>query len=72
MFKWNEFLWPFVIINCKNIYIATLVIQSLADPGVLVSWGTVFAASTLTVVPLIILLFQRKLVSGIMSGFMKF
>lgn len=73
MLRYNEFLWPFVTMSHKDMYTTTLVIQALADPGGAADWGTVFAASTLTALPLfsIFLLFQKKMISGIMSGFMK-
>ena len=74
MTKWNNFLWPFVVITRPDMYTTTLVIRALADPGGLINWGGVFAASVLAVMPIIImfLLFQKRLISNIMSGFMKF
>lgn len=75
MANWNNFLWPFVVISRKEMYTITLVIQALALPDpVSVKWGAVFAASSLAVVPLIVifLFFQKKIISSVMSGFMKF
>jgi len=70
--SWDEYVWALTIINDPNkrtlpIAIALFQGQHLTD------WGLVFAASAITVGPVILVfaLFQRQFVSGLASGALK-
>jgi ABC-type glycerol-3-phosphate transport system permease component len=70
--SWDEFVWALTVINDPNrrtLPIAIALFQGQHST----SWGLVFAASTIAVVPVlaIFLIFQRQFVSGITSGALK-
>ena len=70
--SWDEFAWALTIIN--NPHKRTLPIAiSLFQGQHATSWGLVFAASVIAVVPVICIFvaFQRQFVSGIASGALK-
>jgi multiple sugar transport system permease protein len=70
--SWDEFTWALTIINDPNKYtlpIATALFQGQHST----SWGLVFAASAIMIVPAIAIfaIFQRQFVSGIATGAVK-
>lgn len=70
---WNDFLWPLIIINTKEMFTVSLTLAGLAQEGPAPRYGVTLAGCTLGALPVIIifLIFQRKFISSIMSGFMK-
>jgi multiple sugar transport system permease protein len=70
--SWDEFTWALTIIANPSKRTLPLAI-ALFQGQHATSWGLVFAASTIAVVPvlLIFVLFQRQFVSGITSGAVK-
>ena len=73
MQTWNSFLWPFIVIGREEMMTATLVLPRLADPRQEVDYGVVFAATTITALPILALFLglQKRFISGLMSGFLK-
>jgi ABC-type glycerol-3-phosphate transport system permease component len=73
MQTWNSFLWPFIVIGREEMMTATLVLPRLADPNQEVDYGVVFAATTITALPILALFIglQKRFISGLMSGFLK-
>ncbi len=70
--SWDEFVWALTIINDpdkRTLPIAIALFQGQHST----SWGLVFAASAIAVVPVIAIFiaFQRQFVSGITSGALK-
>jgi len=70
--SWDEFIWALTIINDPNkrtLPIAIALFQGQHST----SWGLVFAASMIAIVPVIAIFvtFQRQFVSGIASGALK-
>jgi multiple sugar transport system permease protein len=70
--SWDEFVWALTVINDPNrrtLPIAIALFQGQHST----SWGLVFAASTIAIIPVfaIFLIFQRQFVSGITSGALK-
>jgi len=70
--SWDEFVWALTIINDPNkrtLPIAIALFQGQHST----SWGLVFAASMIAIVPVIAIFvaFQRQFVSGIASGALK-
>lgn len=70
--SWDEFVWALTVINDPNkrtLPIAIALFQGQHQT----SWGLVFAASLIAVVPVVIvfLAFQRHFVSGLTSGALK-
>jgi multiple sugar transport system permease protein len=70
--SWDEFIWALTIINNpskRTLPIAIALFQGEHST----SWGLVFAASTIAVVPVIAIFvtFQRQFVSGLVAGALK-
>jgi multiple sugar transport system permease protein len=70
--SWDEFVWALTIINDPNrrtLPIAIALFQGQHST----SWGLVFAASAIAVVPVILIFvsFQRQFVSGLATGALK-
>jgi multiple sugar transport system permease protein len=70
--SWDEFVWALTVINDpsrRTLPIAIALFQGQHST----SWGLVFAASTIAIVPVlgIFVAFQRQFVSGIASGALK-
>jgi multiple sugar transport system permease protein len=70
--SWDEFVWALTVINDPNrrtLPIAIALFQGQHST----SWGLVFAASVIAIVPVIgiFVAFQRQFVSGIASGALK-
>ncbi len=70
--SWDEFIWALTVINDPNrrtLPIAIALFQGQHST----SWGLVFAASMIAIVPVIAIFvaFQRQFVSGIASGALK-
>lgn len=70
--SWDEFVWALTIINDPDKQTLPIAIALFQGQHV-TSWGLVFAASTIAVVPVVVvfLLFQRSFVSGLTTGAVK-
>jgi multiple sugar transport system permease protein len=70
--SWDEFVWALTVINDPNKRTLPIAI-SLFQGEHSTSWGLVFAASTIAVVPVVLVfaLFQRQFVSGLTTGAVK-
>ena len=70
MWTWNDFLNPLIYLNDTNKYTLALGIQMFQGQLTML-WGPMMAASTMVILPLIILFFfaQRYFIEGIaLSG----
>jgi multiple sugar transport system permease protein len=72
---WNEFLFARTFMSEEHKLTATVVIAQFegADVGTVYPWGQITAASIIITLPLIILvlLFQRRIISGLTAGAVK-
>ena len=70
--SWDEFVWALTIINDPNKRTLPIAI-ALFQGQHATSWGLVFAASAIAVVPVIAVfaIFQRQFVSGLATGALK-
>lgn len=70
--SWDEFTWALTTINDPNKYTLPIAI-ALFQGQHSTYWGLVFAASVITIVPVIAIfaIFQRQFVSGIATGAVK-
>jgi multiple sugar transport system permease protein len=70
--SWDEFVWALTVINDPNKRTLPIAI-SLFQGEHSTSWGLVFAASVIAVLPVIAIFvaFQRQFVSGLASGALK-
>jgi ABC-type glycerol-3-phosphate transport system permease component len=72
--SWNEFLGPLLILGDPDKYTAPLALVAFrGSQRVAPRYAMLFAGSTLSTLPLLIVffVFQRQLISGIMSGAIK-
>ena len=72
VFAWNEFLFAFVFTSSRA-KTAPLVISEMIGSFDGVQWGVLFAASTVQLAPILlfVILAQKHLVAGLMSGAIK-
>lgn len=74
IFSWNEFLFALQLISRDSLRVATVGISMLSGASIYeIPWGQIAAAVVVTSLPviLIILIFQRKIVSGLTAGAVK-
>jgi multiple sugar transport system permease protein/sn-glycerol 3-phosphate transport system permease protein len=76
MTEWNSYIWPLVAVGKENLYTLQIGLARLyrINPGEgLVDWPLVMAASTVTILPVLIgfFLVERHLVRGITLGAVK-
>lgn len=72
IYSWNEFI--FALVFNTGMYMRTATVGISLFPGLYETpWGTIFAAATIVIIPLIILVFafQRRIVSGLTAGAIK-
>ena len=71
--SWNGFLWPLVVLPSPQHWTLPLVLRSLQGPPGRTPYDVLMAGSVVSTLPLVIgfLVFQRRLVSGIMAGTVK-
>lgn len=69
---WNTYLWPLIVTNVNEMRTAQVAITML-NTEASSDYGVVMAAATIILVPsiLVFILFQRKIVGGLMSGSVK-
>ncbi|WP_083203872.1 carbohydrate ABC transporter permease [Ensifer adhaerens] len=73
IWTWDDFFAPLIYLNDIEKYTAQLGLRTFVDSTGTSDWGSLFAMSTLTVLPIFILfiLFQRLLIEGIATTGMK-
>lgn len=72
LFAWDEFAWALTIITDRSKLTLPIAIQLFHGQNA-TQWGLVFAASTIAVIPVVVvfLVFQRHFVQGLTSGAVK-
>jgi multiple sugar transport system permease protein len=74
IFSWNEFLFALMLVTGDSLRVATVGISMLSGASKYeIPWGQVAAAVVITSLPvvMIVLIFQRKIVSGLTAGAVK-
>jgi len=71
--RWDDFLAPLLYLNKVSLYTVSLAIKMFSDPDNVTDWGTLFAMSTLSLIPVIVVffVFQRYIVEGIHTSGLK-
>ncbi|MFC4064430.1 carbohydrate ABC transporter permease [Actinoplanes subglobosus] len=72
--QWNQYLLPVVIMQSEDKYVLTQGIANISvSAGYQAEWGQLFAALTLSILPMIIVyaVFQRQIQAGLTSGAVK-
>ena len=70
--NWDEFTWAYTSLNDPRLFTLPIAIQQYQVDNK-TQWGIVFAASTIAVIPVVIvfLIFQRYFIQGISAGAIK-
>jgi ABC-type glycerol-3-phosphate transport system permease component len=71
--SWNNFLWPLVVLPSPSQWTLPLVLRSLQGAPGRTPYDVLMAGSVVSTLPIVVafLVFQRRLVSGIMAGTVK-
>ncbi len=72
---WNEYLWPYLVANDENQRVLTVGLRVFLaqSPSTSPDWSGLMAATTLTVIPVVIILglFGKKMIGSIQLGGVK-
>lgn len=71
--KWNDFLWPLLVTNTKEMRVLPIGIYWLLVEEGTIDWGVVMAGTLFVVLPVVIIFLyaQRYIVEGIAAGAVK-
>lgn len=72
MWRWNDYLWPKLVINSKTKYTLQLALANFSGEYS-VDWNSLLAMSVVSMIPVIIvfLLFQKHIIGGMTAGGVK-
>lgn len=70
---WEDFFGPLLYLNEPRLFTVSLALRNFADPSTATNWGAIFAMSSLSLLPslLLFVFFQRYLVQGISTTGLK-
>lgn len=70
---WEDFLGPLLYLQNPHLYTVSLAVRAYSDPDVGTDWGSIFAMSSLSLLPVfaIFIAFQRYLIQGISTTGLK-
>lgn len=68
--SWNDFMGPLVYINSPEKYPVSVALRAFSDPSAVTNWGAVFAMSTLSLIPVLVIFvfFQKYIVQGVTTS----
>ncbi|MBD8070607.1 carbohydrate ABC transporter permease [Bacillus sp. PS06] len=71
--RWDDFMGPLIYISSPEKYPVSLALKLFSDPNSVTNWGSLFAMSTLSILPIFIVffMFQRYIVDGISTSGLK-
>lgn len=70
VYHWGFFIWPLVVLRDVHTFTLPVGVETVSRQIFGAVWGRLFAGSTITVVPAILLyaIFQKKIISGLVLG----
>ena len=73
IWSWDDFMGPLLYLNKPLLYPVSMALRMYSDPTSLTNWGAMFAMSTLSLVPILLLFIfcQKYLVEGISTTGLK-
>ena len=73
MWRWNDFLWPFIVIAQQKKYTLQLALANFVGQYD-VDWSNLLSMTVISIIPLILvfLLFQKYFIKGMTSGGVKY
>lgn len=71
--RWDDFMAPLLYIQSPTKYPVSLALKLFSDPEAVTNWGAMFAMTTLSLLPIMIIffIFQRYIVEGISTSGLK-
>jgi sn-glycerol 3-phosphate transport system permease protein len=71
--KWNDFLWPLIVTNTKQMRVLPIGIYWLRVEEGTIDWGVIMAGTLFVVIPVVVIFLyaQRYIVDGIAAGAVK-
>lgn len=71
--QWEDFVGPLLYLNKPNLYTVSIALKLFSDPNNVTNWGNMFAMSTLSLVPVVLIffIFQKYIVEGISTSGLK-
>lgn len=68
MWRWNDFIWPLIVISEDRLYTLQLAIANLVSERA-IDWGSLLSASVISMIPVLIvfLIFQKQIIRSIAS-----
>lgn len=72
MWRWNDYLWPLIVIRDTDLYTVQLALQSFSGENT-IDWEYLLAMSVITMIPVLIifLIFQKQFIQGISTSGLK-
>lgn len=73
MWRWNDFLWPFIVISQQKKYTVQLALSNFVGQYN-VDWSSLLSMTVIAILPMIIvfLFFQKYFIKGLSSGGVKY
>ncbi len=70
---WDDYLWPFLVINSDNLYTLTVGLSKYAFKQYTIAYGPVLAGSVISILPVVIvyIILQKHIIAGITIGGVK-
>nr|WP_233275806.1 carbohydrate ABC transporter permease [Salibacterium aidingense] len=71
--RWDDFMAPLIYLQSPEKYPVSLALKLFSDPEAVTNWGALFAMTTLSLLPIMIIffIFQRYIVDGISTSGLK-
>lgn len=71
--QWEDFVSPMLYLNRPSLYTVSVALKLFADPNSVTNWGSMFAMSILSLIPVLIVffIFQKNIVEGISTTGLK-
>jgi len=71
--RWDDFMGPLIYLSTPQKYPVALALRMFADPNTVTNWGALFAMSTASLLPVLIVffIFQKYIVEGISTSGLK-
>ncbi|MGY4691566.1 carbohydrate ABC transporter permease [Salibacterium sp. K-3] len=71
--RWDDFMAPLIYLQSPEKYPVSLALKLFSDPEAVTNWGALFAMTTLSLLPIMIIFFffQRYIVDGISTSGLK-
>ncbi len=72
MWRWNDFVWPMLVITDQSKYTMQLAIANLVGE-LAVDWNTLLCASVISMIPMLVVfaIFQKQIIKSVMTSGLK-